>query len=173
VGVGAARCETLALTGKAMRIRVLAVGSRTPSWVRENCEDYAARLRSRLKLDLVEIAPALRGAERDARRAMRLEASRLLAALRPKEFVVALDEHGEEFTTRELAAWLAARLRQGRDVAFLIGGADGLAAEVLARADFKLALSRLTLPHALARVLLMEQLYRAHSVLDHHPYHRG
>jgi 23S rRNA (pseudouridine1915-N3)-methyltransferase len=97
----------------------------------------------------------------------------LLAALRPQEFVVALDEHGEEFATRDLATWLAARLQAARDLAFLIGGADGLAAEVLERADFKLALSRLTLPHAFARVLLVEQLYRAQSLLDHHPYHRG
>jgi 23S rRNA (pseudouridine1915-N3)-methyltransferase len=156
-----------------MRIRVIAVGSRTPSWVRENCEDYAARLRSRLKLDLVEIPSGVRGAQRGAQRAMRIEGARLLAALRPKEFVVALDEHGEEFATRELASWLESRLQAGRDLAFLIGGADGLATEVLERADFKLALSRLTLPHALARVLLMEQLYRAQSVLDHHPYHRG
>lgn len=155
-----------------MRIRVIAVGSRTPSWVRENCEDYAARLRSRLKLDFVEIPAGARGAERGVRRAVRIEATRLLAALRPREFVVALDEHGEEFTTRELASWLESRLQAGRDVAFLVGGADGLAAEVLARADFKLSLSRLTLPHALARVLLMEQLYRAQSVRDHHPYHR-
>ena len=156
-----------------MRIRVIAVGSRTPSWVRENCEDYAARLRSRLKLELVEIPSGARGAERGAQRAMRVEATRLLAALRPQEFVVALDEHGEEFATRELATWLAARLQAARDLAFLIGGADGLAAAVLARADFKLALSRLTLPHAFARLLLVEQLYRAQSLLDHHPYHRG
>jgi 23S rRNA (pseudouridine1915-N3)-methyltransferase len=156
-----------------MRIRVIAVGSRTPSWVRENCEDYAARLRSRLKLDLEEIPAAIRSGERGAQRAMEREGARLLAALRPKEFVVALDEHGKEFTTREFSSWLATKLQAGRDLAFLIGGADGLAAEVLARADFKLALSRLTLPHALARVLFLEQLYRAQSLLDHHPYHRG
>jgi 23S rRNA (pseudouridine1915-N3)-methyltransferase len=156
-----------------MRIRVIAVGSRTPSWVRENCEDYAARLRSRLTRELVEIPAGVRGAERGAQRAMRVEETRLLAVLRPQEFVVALDEHGEEFATRGLATWLAARLQAARDLAFLIGGADGLAAEVLARADFKLAMSRLTLPHAFARVLLFEQLYRAQSLLDHHPYHRG
>jgi len=155
-----------------MRIRVIAVGSRTPSWVRENCEDYAARLRSRLKLELLEIPAGTRGAPRDAPQAMRLEAQRLLVALRPKEFVVALDEQGDEFSTREFSAWLDARRHAGRDVAFLIGGPDGFADEVRARADFKLSLSRLTLPHALARVLLMEQLYRAQSLLDHHPYHR-
>jgi 23S rRNA (pseudouridine1915-N3)-methyltransferase len=156
-----------------MRMRVIAVGSRTPSWVRENCEDYAARLRSRLKVELVEIAAGKRGTERGAERVMRIESERLLAAVHPKEFVVALDEHGEELTTRELATWLAARLQGGRDVAFLVGGADGLAAQVLVRADYKLALSRLTLPHTFARVLVMEQLYRAQSLLDHHPYHRA
>jgi 23S rRNA (pseudouridine1915-N3)-methyltransferase len=156
-----------------MRMRVIAVGSRTPSWVRENCEDYAARLRSRLKVELVEIAAGKRGTERGAERVRRIESERLLAAVHPKEFVVALDEHGEELTTRELATWLAARLQGGRDVAFLVGGADGLAAQVLVRADYKLALSRLTLPHTFARVLVMEQLYRAQSLLDHHPYHRA
>jgi 23S rRNA (pseudouridine1915-N3)-methyltransferase len=86
--------------------------------------------------------------------------------------VVALDERGRELTTRELADWLGSRMQQGEDLAFVIGGADGLAREVLSRSNFTLALSRLTLPHALARVLLAEQLYRAHSILGNHPYHR-
>ena len=155
-----------------MLIRVIAVGSRTPSWVRENCADYATRLRGRLKVELVELSAGVRGGEKNARRAMREEGTRLLAQLTPKEFVVALDEHGKEFATREFAAWLAARQASGRDLVFLIGGADGIDTPVLDRADLTLSLSRLTLPHALARVLLMEQLYRAKSMLDHHPYHR-
>jgi len=155
-----------------MRIRVLAVGSRMPAWVRETCADYTLRLRSSLKLTLLEIPTGPRGAPRAATAAVRLEAKRLLVALREKEFVVALDEKGDEFTTREFASWLDARRQAGRDVAFLIGGPDGLDAEVFARADFKLALSRLTLPHALVRVLLAEQLYRAQSLLENHPYHR-
>lgn len=155
-----------------MRIRVIAVGARAPSWVREVCGDYAQRLRARLKVDIVELASGTRRGGKNASRALREEATRLLAAVTSKEFVVALDEHGEEFATREFAAWLAAREHAGRDLAFLVGGADGLAAEVLARADCKLSLSRLTLPHALARVVLLEQLYRARSLLDHHPYHR-
>jgi 23S rRNA (pseudouridine1915-N3)-methyltransferase len=155
-----------------MRIRVLAVGSRMPEWVRENCADYALRLRSSLKLTLLEIPAGPRGVQRTPQAALRIEAKRLLVALRPKEFVVALDEKGDEFTTRQFASWLGARRRDGRDVVFLIGGPDGLDPDVLARADFKLSLSRLTLPHALARVLLAEQLYRAQSVLENHPYHR-
>jgi 23S rRNA (pseudouridine1915-N3)-methyltransferase len=155
-----------------MRIRVIAVGSRMPGWVGATCDDYSKRLRAHLKLALIEIPAGTRSAQRGAEHAMRIEGQRLLGALGPKEFVVALDERGKEFATREFAAWLATRLAAARDVAFLIGGADGLAREVLARCDFKLSLSRLTLPHALARVVLFEQLYRAQSLLAHHPYHR-
>ena len=85
---------------------------------------------------------------------------------------MALDERGKELSTRELADWLKGRQQAGEDLAFLIGGADGLAPQVLARSQFRWSLSRLTLPHALARVLLTEQLYRAHSILTNHPYHR-
>jgi 23S rRNA (pseudouridine1915-N3)-methyltransferase len=155
-----------------MRIRVLAVGSRMPDWVRETYADYALRLRASLKLTLLEIPAGPRVAQRGTQAALHIEAKRLLVALRPKEFVVALDEKADEFTTRQLAVWLDARRQAARDVVFLIGGPDGFDAEVLKRADFKLALSRLTLPHALVRVLLAEQLYRAQSVLENHPYHR-
>jgi 23S rRNA (pseudouridine1915-N3)-methyltransferase len=100
------------------------------------------------------------------------EAQRLLGALRKDEYVVALDERGTELTTRGLATWLAERMQDGRDLAFLVGGPDGFAPEVLGRSDFKWSLSRLTFPHALVRVVLAEQLYRAHGVLANHPYHR-
>lgn len=143
-----------------------------PRWVREAFEDYGGRLGNGLKLSLVEIEPGARGAGRPTQQAMESEAKKLLGTLRKDEFVVALDEHGAEFTTRELSAWLAARMQDGRDVALLVGGPDGLTAEALARADFKWALSKLTLPHALVRVVLAEQLYRAQSVLQSHPYHR-
>jgi 23S rRNA (pseudouridine1915-N3)-methyltransferase len=125
-----------------------------------------------LKLTLLEIDPGLRTAGRPAQTAIATEGERLRAVLRKDEYVVALDEHGVEMTTRELASWLTARMRDGRDVAFLIGGPDGFAAEILERSDFKWALSRLTFPHALVRVVLAEQLYRAHGVLTNHPYHR-
>jgi 23S rRNA (pseudouridine1915-N3)-methyltransferase len=143
-----------------------------PRWVREVFEDYAGRLGNALKLSLVQIEPGPRGAGRPAQHAIAAEAQKLAHALRKNEYVIALDEHGTELTTRELSAWLGTRLADGRDLAFLIGGPDGLAPELLARSDFKWALSRLTLPHALVRVVLAEQLYRAHSVLTHHPYHR-
>ena len=148
------------------------MGTRPPAWVREAYADYTRRLGSRLKVTLVELEPGPRSASRGPRKAIEAEARKLMAALRPDEWVVALDEGGKEMSTRELADWLAGRMREGRDLAFLIGGPDGFAAEVLARSDLSLSLSRLTLPHALVRVVLAEQLYRAISILSHHPYHR-
>jgi len=154
-----------------MRVRVIAVGTRMPSWARNACDEYLTRLRGSLPIALTEIEPASRRAG-GAPQAVAREGERLLAALMPADHVIALDERGRELTTRELSAWLGSRMQQGEDLAFLIGGPDGLAPEVLARSNYTLALSRLTLPHALARVLLTEQLYRAHCILANHPYHR-
>jgi 23S rRNA (pseudouridine1915-N3)-methyltransferase len=143
-----------------------------PKWVREAYDDYVTRLGPALKLSLTEIELGSRTAGRPPRKAIETEGQRVLAALRKGEYVVALDERGSEMTTRELASWLAARMSDGRDLAFLIGGPDGFAPEILTRSDFKWSLSRLTFPHALVRVVLAEQLYRAHGVLTNHPYHR-
>ena len=154
-----------------MRVRVIAVGTRMPSWVRSACDEYLTRLRGSLAVALTEIAPASRRAG-GAPQAVARESERLLASLLPADHVVALAERGRQLTTRELAGWLGGRMQQGEDLAFLIGGPDGLAPAVLARSNYTLALSRLTLPHALARVLLTEQLYRAHCILANHPYHR-
>lgn len=155
-----------------MRVRVIAVGKRPPAWVRSACSDYLIRLASSLAVSFVEIEPGQRSASGDSQRAVASEAKRLLGALRPGDHVAALDERGTQLSTRELASWLGARLREGEDLAFLIGGPDGLSREVLTRSHFTLSLSRLTLPHALVRVVLTEQLYRAHTLLTHHPYHR-
>ena len=148
------------------------MGTRPPAWVREAYADYTRRLGSRLKLTLAEIEPGPRSAAQSPRKAIDAESRKLMAALRPDDWVVALDERGTQMSTRELAEWLGGRMQEGRDLAFLIGGPDGFAAEVLARSNTSLALSRLTLPHALVRVVLAEQLYRAVSILTHHPYHR-
>jgi 23S rRNA (pseudouridine1915-N3)-methyltransferase len=143
-----------------------------PKWVREAYEDYITRLASGLKVSLVELEPGPRGAGRPPQKAMEHEAQKLLGSVRKDEFVVALDEHGTQMTTRALAGWLQARMQDGRDLAFLIGGPDGFSPEVLARSDLRWSLSQLTFPHALVRVVLAEQLYRAHGVLTNHPYHR-
>jgi 23S rRNA (pseudouridine1915-N3)-methyltransferase len=155
-----------------VRVRVIAVGTRMPAWVKSACDDYLTRLKPGLGVSLQALEPATRTAAGDPQRAVTTEGRRLLEALRPGEFVAALDERGTQLSTRELAAWLKQRMQEGTDLAFLIGGADGLAPQVLERANFKWSLSRLTLPHAMVRVLLSEQLYRAHSILANHPYHR-
>lgn len=154
-------------------MRVVAVGTRMPAWVRSACDDYLTRLRSALPLALTEVEPAARHPGAAVEAAVATEGHRLLRSLRGTGHVVALDERGTQLSTSELAGWLGTRMQEGRDLDFVIGGADGLAPEVLARSNFTLALSRLTLPHALARVLLIEQLYRAHCILTHHPYHRA
>jgi 23S rRNA (pseudouridine1915-N3)-methyltransferase len=155
-----------------LRIRIIAVGERMPRWVDEVVEDYTTRLAGSLKVALVEVPAGQRSSRGDPAQAMQIEGQRILALLKPQEFVAALDERGVQMATRELATWLSARMHEGRDLALLIGGPDGLAADVLARADQQLALSRLTLPHPLVRVVLAEQIYRAHTVLSGHPYHR-
>lgn len=155
-----------------MRARVIAVGTRLPAWARSACSEYLKRMTGTLPVTLVEIDAAPRSANTPVPRALAAEGERLLRELGRSDYLVALDERGREFSTRELSDWLAKRMEQGSDLAFVIGGADGLADEVLGRSGMKLALSRLTLPHALARVLLCEQLYRAHGILSNHPYHR-
>ena len=155
-----------------MRLRIIAVGTRMPAWVDAGVDDYARRMNPHWKFELLEIPAARRSASQPPGRAIADEGAKVLAALRGGELAIALDERGTAMTTRELATRLAAGERDGRDVALLIGGADGHAPEVRQRCGESWSLSRLTLPHGLARLLLTEQLYRAQSVLANHPYHR-
>jgi 23S rRNA (pseudouridine1915-N3)-methyltransferase len=155
-----------------MRVSLIAIGTRMPSWVREGYDDYARRLASRLPVTLVELPPGKRSAGGDDARAIADEGKRLLAGLRREDHVVLLDERGTERSSLQLAAWLKERERQGRALAFLVGGPDGFAPAVRERAAESWSLSRLTLPHALVRVLFIEQVYRAVTLLDGHPYHR-
>jgi 23S rRNA (pseudouridine1915-N3)-methyltransferase len=149
-----------------VRIRVIAVGTRMPGWVATAYEEYTRRLRSSLRVELEELPPG-----KDKARAKADEEKRLLERA-GDDYLVALDERGKSLTTLELANWLSLRQQDGRNLAFVIGGADGLGAEILRRADLRWSLSALTFPHAMVRVILAEQLYRAHSVLHNHPYHR-
>ena len=153
-----------------MRLALIAVGQRMPGWVREGFEDYVRRLRPRLPLTLVEVPAVKRGG--DAARVVAEEGRRLLASIRSDDYVVALDERGAVRTSLAQSRWLGERLKDGRDLVFLVGGADGFAPEVLKRANERWSLSSLTLPHALVRVVFAEQLYRAVTLLDGHPYHR-
>lgn len=154
-----------------MRILILAVGDKLPGWADTAVADYVKRMPREARVEVVPVKPEKRSGQ-SAERIKALEAARILDKLPAGCALVALDEHGRELTTRELAQTLDGWLHSGRDVALVIGGADGLAPEILDRAETRLSLSRLTLPHALARVLLAEQLYRAWSLLANHPYHR-
>lgn len=156
-----------------MRLELIAVGERMPAWVREGYEEYAKRLPRECALILREIEPGVRGKSQETARAVAQEGERMLAALPKSARVVAVDVKGAEHSTEELAARLEVWLADGRDVALLVGGPDGLAPECLARAEERWSLSRLTLPHPLVRVVLAEQLYRAWSILRNHPYHRA
>jgi 23S rRNA (pseudouridine1915-N3)-methyltransferase len=155
-----------------VKIRLVAVGQRPPEWVVKGFTEYARRLPREMPLDLVEVPPAgRRNASVAQVRAQ--EAQRLLDHVGPKDRVVVLDERGTTWSTLRLAEKLDDWRMHGRDVVFLVGGADGIDALCHERADDVLSLSAMTLPHALVRVLLAEQLYRAWTVLSGHPYHRG
>ena len=155
-----------------MKLLVAAVGVRMPGWVDEAFAEYAKRMPREMKIELAEIRPEPRGGGKTAAQLLAAEAARIERSLPRGAFRVALDERGRELGTRELAHWLEARKQDGRDLAFLVGGPDGLAPELKQGAGLVLRLSAMTLPHGLARVLLAEQLYRALSIIAGHPYHR-
>jgi 23S rRNA (pseudouridine1915-N3)-methyltransferase len=155
-----------------MRVTLVAVGHKMPGWVAQGYEDYSRRLQGRLPVQLLELPPGRRTAGGDDSRAMADEGKRILSALRRDDHVVALDERGPQRSSLELSAWLGERLRDGQDLSFVIGGPDGFAPEVLQRARERWSLSKLTLPHALVRIVFIEQFYRAVTLLDGHPYHR-
>jgi 23S rRNA (pseudouridine1915-N3)-methyltransferase len=153
-----------------VKLRVLAVGRDRSGLYAPAVEEYAARLGRYVKFELVEVPEARKLA--GTPRARDEEGAALLGKLGPRERLIALDERGMELTSAAFAERLGRWLARGQDVAFVIGGSDGLAAEVLERADEKLALSRFTLAHRLARLVLVEQLYRAMTILRGEPYHK-
>jgi 23S rRNA (pseudouridine1915-N3)-methyltransferase len=154
-----------------VRVRLVAAGTRLPDWMNAGYAEYARRLPPETPLELreIEVQRGRGGVER----AIRDEGEKMLALVSPAHYVVALDVTGRTLDTPALAKWWQKRLQDGRDLAFLIGGPDGLAPDCLARADERLSLSALTLPHGLARVVLAEALYRAISLTKGHPYHRA
>jgi len=143
-----------------------------PDWITAGFNEYAKRMPREAKIELLEIKPEPRTTGKTTAQIMEAEAGRILNALPQNYLRIALDEHGAQLTTKQLAAQMQGWMREGRDVAFVIGGADGLHDSVKKAAHQQLALSALTLPHAFVRVLLAEQLYRAYSLMHNHPYHR-
>jgi 23S rRNA (pseudouridine1915-N3)-methyltransferase len=151
---------------------VIAVGHRMPAWVQSGFEEYARRLPREARIDLIEVRPEKRSSSVSVERALALEESRIEAIAPAGCHRVVLDQRGSQVTSAEFARNLQHWRESGRDLAMFIGGADGLTDRFKRSADMLLALSQMTLPHGLARVLLAEQLYRAISIMHNHPYHR-
>ena len=154
-----------------MRLGILAVGHKLPDWVAKGCAEYIKRMPRELPLSVTEIKPERRGSK-TREQLLASEKTRLQAALPGYSRIVVLDERGTDLSTLKLAQRLEDWMREGGDTAFIIGGADGIDEELKQRANDTLRLSSLTLPHAMARLILCEQLYRAVSVVKNHPYHR-
>jgi len=155
-----------------MKLAVIAVGTRMPGWADAGFAEFARRMPRELPLELKEIRAEPRSGGKNVDALLAAEAGRIRAALPPRCRLVALDERGADLTTQQLAARLRQWMEAGEDVALVIGGPDGLAPQLKDAAAESLRLSSLTLPHALARVVLAEALYRAASLLKNHPYHR-
>jgi 23S rRNA (pseudouridine1915-N3)-methyltransferase len=158
-----------------VKLRVIALGHRMPEWINTGFDDYARRMPREMPLALTELKPEARGDKTsagDIARILEHEAQRIEAALPKGGLTVVLDETGAAVTTQQLAGKITRWRDDGRDIAFVIGGADGTAATLKKNADWLWSLSPLTLPHGLVRVILAEQLYRAASILGNHPYHR-
>jgi 23S rRNA (pseudouridine1915-N3)-methyltransferase len=155
-----------------MQLVIAAVGHKMPAWITSGFDEYAKRMPADCRIVLKELKPVERSGSKTAETAMAMERTRIEAALPKGARIVALDERGKDLTSVQLAQHLTQWQQDGRDVAFIIGGADGLDAEFKAKADMMLRISSLTLPHGMVRVLLAEQLYRAWSITQNHPYHR-
>jgi len=159
-----------------MLLRLIAAGSKLPLWMNDGVNDYGARLKGEYKFELLEIPLGQRSGG-DVLRAVAKEGERMLAAIgkagASRPYVVALQVTGKALSTEQLATFLQARSHEGRDLAFCIGGPEGLAPQIDARAELRWSLSPLTLPHGLARVVVAEALYRAVSVIKGLPYHRA
>lgn len=155
-----------------MKFIICAVGHKMPDWVAAGFREYARRMPHEAAIELVEIKPEKRTGLK-VEKLLDAEADRILAAIPSRRRVVVMDERGRQWSTARLAESVRNWMREGGDTVFIIGGADGLAAAIRNSADEVLALSALTMPHALARILLAEQLYRAVSLIKGHPYHRG
>lgn len=155
-----------------MQLYIVAVGTKMPHWVDTAFHEYSKRMPPECRLHLKEIKPIERSANKTAETVMALEYGKIKEAIPKHSLMIALDERGREFTSVQLAEQLTHWQQEGRDVTFIIGGADGLDPKLKKEAHLLIRLSSFTLPHGMVRVMLSEQLYRAWSITQNHPYHR-
>ena len=155
-----------------MRIKLISVGSKMPGWVEEGYKEYSRRLGQDIKLELVEIPLNRRSKGADVKRLQEKEASQMLAAVGQGDLVVTMEIKGKAWSTEQLADKMGDWLHSGRNVSLLVGGPEGLHSSCMTQADLRWSLSPLTLPHPMVRVIVAEQVYRAWSILQNHPYHK-
>ncbi|WP_319558545.1 23S rRNA (pseudouridine(1915)-N(3))-methyltransferase RlmH [Thiomicrorhabdus sp.] len=155
-----------------MIIHFITVGQKMPKWVQDGYQEYAKRMPKACSLNLIELPMAPRGKTGSVEQYKADEAKRILAAVPKSARMMVLDEHGKQVTTLQLAEQMEGWLGGGQDIALIVGGPDGLDVSILQQAQWKWGLSKLTLPHPMVRILVAEQLYRAWSVIQNHPYHR-
>ena len=155
-----------------MQLIIAAVGHKMPAWIETAYQEYAKRMPPECRVFIKEIKPVERSGSKTAETVMALECARIEAVIPKNARVIALDEHGKDLTSVGLSQQLTLWQQDGRDIVFVIGGADGLDAQFKAKADMLIRISSLTLPHGMVRVVLAEQLYRAWSITQNHPYHR-
>lgn len=153
-----------------MKLQVLSIGSKCPPWIREGFDEYAKRFPREMPLSLTEIAAPRH--HQDSAKVDEFEAKKIAEKIKDSDWVIALDEGGQQVSSKDLAHELDQWRSLGKDVVLLIGGANGLAPQILNRANQRLSLSALTFPHCLVRVLVAETLYRAWTINNGHPYHR-
>jgi 23S rRNA (pseudouridine1915-N3)-methyltransferase len=156
-----------------MQIHLLAIGKKMPDWIEIGFYEYTRRLKTTIPLNLIEIATIRKSNSQDSKTVIREEGEKLLAAIPDGSWVIALDEHGKQWDSKGLAVQLEKWAGHSSNIALMIGGADGLDKACLDRADQTWSLSPLTLPHAMVRVVVAEQIYRAWSLNNNHPYHRS
>lgn len=155
-----------------MKLRLLCVGNNMPSWVNTGVNEYSKRMPHDCALEIQEISPAKRNKSMSPQKAMQIEATSIERALNKQNHIITLDVPGKPWSTEDLAKKLADWRQFGKNIDFIVGGADGLSSDILNKAHESWSLSNLTLPHPLVRVILSEQLYRAWTLLNNHPYHR-
>ena len=156
-----------------MKINIIAVGHKPPRWAADGCQEYLKRFQRELTISVTEIKPAFRVGHADKNHlARKTEKDKIFLKVNKNAYLIVLDERGAQATTNELAELMSTWMNEGKDVDFVIGGADGLDPEIKDQAFKMISLSAMTYPHALARLILIEQLYRAQCIIRNHPYHR-
>lgn len=156
-----------------MHITIIAVGKKMPDWVNCGVDEYLKRLSANLKVTIKEVSANKRNKSTTVEKSQLIEAENINAAIAKGTHIIALDEHGKQYTTMDFSSKLDRWMSEGMDLSLVIGGADGLHPSILSQANETWSLSRLTLPHAMVRIFLVEQLYRGWSILNKHPYHRN